>query len=378
MIRHAEIAGAGFAGLVAAIALAQRGWTVRVHERSSSVRAEGFGITLHPNGLKVLEALGVLETVLQGAMRVLRQDRYNDRGEIAATFPVKQTYRVSRHHLISVLESKARSLSVEIQTSSPAVAATGNGELILKDGQRLKADLVVGADGYLSQVRDSLGLLQKRVWLKDGAMRMIIPRSDAEPIYDPATGAPSSEFWSGTRRIIYSPCSPGEVYIAMTCLIEDEAAKAAPIDPNIWRQSFPMRGDLIDRIVANTDWGSVKYVPFQVIHLKQWSTGRVAIVGDAANAMPPNLGQGGGVAMMNAWALAVALDEPMPVEEALRYWERRERSLTDHTQRWSRLYSSATLWPPALRAIAFKAVERNAWVRSRYHRTANAVPAGWS
>ncbi|MCK9511800.1 MAG: FAD-dependent monooxygenase [Pigmentiphaga sp.] len=378
MIRHAEIAGAGFAGLTAAIALAQRGWTVRVHERSSSIRAEGFGITLHPNGLKVLEGLGVLDTVLQGAMRVSRQDRYNDRGEIAATFPVKQTYRVSRHHLISELESKARSLSVEIQTSSSAVAASEAGELILKDGQRLKADLIVGADGYLSQVRESLGLMRRRVWLKDGAMRMIIPRSDLEPVHEPRQGAPSSEYWSGTRRMIYSPCSPDEVYIAMTCLIEDTAAKAIPIDPIVWRQSFPAHTDLIDRILTQTAWETVKYVPFQVIHLKQWSKGKVAIVGDAANAMPPNLGQGGGVAMMNAWALAVALENAVPVEEALRHWERRERDLTDHTQRWSRLYSSATLWPPALRAIAFKAVERNAWVRSRYHRTANAVPAGWS
>lgn len=378
MIRHAEIAGAGFAGLVAAIALAQRGWTVRVHERSSSIRAEGFGITLHPNGLKVLEGLGVLDTVLQGAMRVSRQDRYNDRGEIAATFPVKQTYRVSRHHLISELESKARSLSVEIQTSSSAVAASEAGELILKDGQRLKADLVVGADGYLSQVRESLGLMRRRVWLKDGAMRMIIPRSELEPVYDPRQGAPSSEYWSGTRRMIYSPCSPDEIYIAMTCLIEDTAARAIPIDPIIWRQSFPAHTDLFDRILTQTAWETVKYVPFQVIHLKQWSKGKVAIVGDAANAMPPNLGQGGGVAMMNAWALAVALENVVPVEEALRHWERRERDLTDHTQRWSRLYSSATLWPPVLRAIAFKAVERNAWVRSRYHRTANAVPAGWN
>ena len=65
---HAEIAGAGFAGLVAAIALADRGWTVRVHERTPFLRAEGFALTIHGNGVKVLKALGVFEPAVAGAM----------------------------------------------------------------------------------------------------------------------------------------------------------------------------------------------------------------------------------------------------------------------------------------------------------------------
>ena len=58
-LRHAEIAGAGFGGLVAAVALAERGWTVRVHERTPVLRAEGFAIAMQPNMLKVVESLGV-------------------------------------------------------------------------------------------------------------------------------------------------------------------------------------------------------------------------------------------------------------------------------------------------------------------------------
>ena len=63
MKRHAEIAGAGFGGLIAAIALAQRGWTVRVHERTPFIRAEGFGVAIHQNGIKILEALGVFDAI---------------------------------------------------------------------------------------------------------------------------------------------------------------------------------------------------------------------------------------------------------------------------------------------------------------------------
>ncbi len=65
--RHAEIAGGGFAGLVSAIALAQRGWTVRVHEKSDKLRAYGAGIFIWENGLRVLKAIGAYDDVIAGS-----------------------------------------------------------------------------------------------------------------------------------------------------------------------------------------------------------------------------------------------------------------------------------------------------------------------
>ncbi|RVD36084.1 FAD-binding protein, partial [Mesorhizobium sp. M8A.F.Ca.ET.023.02.2.1] len=65
--RRAEVAGGGFAGLTAAIALRQNGWDVRLHEKSSELRAFGAGIYLWHNGLRVLEGLGALDDVLQGS-----------------------------------------------------------------------------------------------------------------------------------------------------------------------------------------------------------------------------------------------------------------------------------------------------------------------
>ena len=67
MKRHAEIAGAGFAGLTAACALAQRGWSVRVHERGQRLRTTGAGIYIYENGLRVLAAVGAYEEAVKGA-----------------------------------------------------------------------------------------------------------------------------------------------------------------------------------------------------------------------------------------------------------------------------------------------------------------------
>jgi 2-methyl-3-hydroxypyridine 5-carboxylic acid dioxygenase len=75
-----------------------------------------------------------------------------------------------------------------------------------------------------------------------------------------------------------------------------------------------------------------RYDAYETTKLSHWSSGRVAIVGDAAHAMTPTLGQGAGTAMMNALALAVALERQPSMQRALEEWEDRERPLTEHTQ----------------------------------------------
>ena len=377
MTRRAEIAGAGFAGLAAGLALQQRGWRVRVHERNPTLRSEGFGIAIHENGIAVLEALGVLDAVLPNALRISRMETRDRHGRTTSVMtPKSRTYRVSRQHLVAALGAALTRAGGEVVTGSAATAATPEGELRFEDGSSARAELIIGADGYNSRVRDSLDLLKRRVMLGDGAMRLVIPRLPEERAADPPDSAPASENWSGQRRIILNACGPDEIYLALSCLASDEDGKATPLRAEAWKRSFPGLGDVIDRVAAQADWERVKWVRFQIIQLRRWSKGRVAILGDAAHAMPPNLGQGGGCAMMNALGLAVALEERSSVEDALALWEQRERPLTDHTQRWSRLYSAMTFWPDWLRATAFGLTARSAWLSEQVRRTAAHVPTG--
>lgn len=376
MARHAEIAGAGFAGLVAALALAQRGWTVRVHERNPSLRNEGFGIAIHENGIRVLEAVGVLDAVLERGLRISRMETRDAAGRMTAVMiPKSRTYRISRQHMVQVLADAVRLLGGEVVFGSAATGAA-EGALQLEGGRILPADLVIGADGVNSRVRDSLGLLRRRIMLGDGAMRLVIPRTPAERDADPAGSALASENWSGHRRVILNACSPDEIYVAMSCLARDREGSATPIDTAAWTRSFPALADVFTRIAAHADWERVKWVRFQIVQLRRWSSGRVAVLGDAAHAMPPNLGQGGGCAMMNALGLAVAVDTAPTVEAGLTAWETRERPLTDHTQLWSRIYSATTIWPDWMRAGAFKLSTRSAYLSEKMRRTAMHVPTG--
>jgi len=373
---HAEIAGAGFAGLVAAIALAERGWSVRLHEKSPQLRAEGFAISTQPNALKVLEAIGVRDRVLQGGMKIVRRETRdcNDRPIMIA--PDGGGHRISRQHIVATLEDRARQLGVDVEFRSQIASAEGEGALLTSTGRRLAADLVIAADGSHSCIRESLGIPAVVTNHADGAMRLMVSRTATEAEEDVRAGPMTCERWSGTRRILTSPCSSEALYVALSCLANDELAKRIPLDETTWSGSFPYLADLFKRIGAEADWSTVRWVQFKTVKLKRWSLGRVAIVGDAAHAMPPNLAQGAGCAMMNALSLAVSL-ENNPVDDALRAWEARERPLTEHTQRWSRIYGSLTVWPETLRSNAFAAMGKIKWIRRRYQRTANHEPTGY-
>ena len=239
---------------------------------------------------------------------------------------------------------------------------------MLANGERCKADLVIGADGSNSQVRDTLGLTAKRKPLVDGCTRLLMDKTDEERASD---GGTTVEYWSGNRRLLYTPCSESDIYIALVMLDRDAVAKRVPIDKAEWTRAFPHLADLIGRIGEQG-----RYDRFEVIKLKRWSAGRVAVLGDAAHALPPNIGQGGGCAMMNALALAVYLDREADVRAALEVWERNERPLTDHTQRISVLLGLPATWPAMLRRLFLTAAGRSTWMVKQRTRTARHKPTG--
>jgi 2-polyprenyl-6-methoxyphenol hydroxylase-like FAD-dependent oxidoreductase len=370
--RRVEIAGAGLAGLTAACALAQRGWRVRVHESAAELRTTGAGIYVYENGLRVLEAVGAYAAAVAGApiahTREVRDHR--DRVISVHRWQGSRVFSIVRQRLINALGDAAKRAGAEIVFNAAAVGASASGELLLASGDLLRADLIIAADGTNSRVRDGLGLIAKRKRLIDGATRLLLDKTAQERAAT-GGGATTIEYWSGSRRVLYTPCSDNDIYIALTMLNRDVAAAAVPIIKKEWKRSFPHLETLIDRIGTEG-----RYDPFELIKLKRWSAGKAAVIGDAAHALPPNIGQGGGCAMMNALALAVHLDRHREVEDALAAWEAAERTLTDHTQRVSVLLGLPTTWPPMLRTLAFKLSARSKWLLKQRTRIVYHRPTG--
>jgi 2-methyl-3-hydroxypyridine 5-carboxylic acid dioxygenase len=329
--RHAEVAGAGFAGLAAATALCQRGWTVRVHEADAELRAFGAGIHIWNNGRLGLHALGALAAVEDGApwppAYETRTNNVITSKEFLNTPGKDRLLAITRQHLHAAMVDAARRAGAEIVTSSTAVGARADGTLLLQDGSALTADLVIGADGVKSQVRDSFDLGMQRQRFIDRLIRVPARRG----AFRGGQWDHVIDFWhteGRTLRILYSPVNDDQIYMAMMSPFADKEASAVPVNPVPWVACFPWFEPVVTRLGTRG-----RYDAYETTKLERWSEGKVVIIGDAAHAIPPTLGQGANIAICNALGLAVALDERGTVRDALEQWEARERPLTDHTQR---------------------------------------------
>jgi len=356
-----EIAGAGIGGLATGLAFARKGWRVRVHEQDERLRVLGAGIYIFENGLRVLEALGVLQTVVADAIPAWRHEKRDHDGSVFAQSCLGPRFRLyvpPREALLTALYDGLIAAGGEVVFGSRAVGAdTGDNALLLADGSRIRADLVVGADGINSPVRDSLNLLRWRRPVGQFGYRAMIARRPGE--LKSEIGRSHCENWNGSRRLLYAPCTEDLTYVQLTSLKGDDAANRVPIDRDYWSSLFPHLDWVIERIPdgGRADW-------FELIRLKSWAKGRVALVGDAASAQPPFLGQGGGCAMMSAYTLADAIERAGEISDGLADWQRRQRRFTEWVQRVAYWYGQLALLPPAARTKVFRTIDGTAWLKS--------------
>jgi 2-polyprenyl-6-methoxyphenol hydroxylase-like FAD-dependent oxidoreductase len=371
--RTAEIAGAGLSGLALAVRLAQLGWHVSLHERNPELRMFGAGIWLWESGLKTLTMLGAFEQATARA-RVIKEWRIADqRGNILMTRPTTETDRFllpPRADLYQALIDQAVASGVEIFTSSIVSAVRPEGVLVLENGEERRADLVVAADGAYSRLRECILATGWMDFGIEAGIRMLIDFHPSDPTEI------VTEYWNGPWRLLYNPCTDGQNYIFLSAPVSDERVQKLPVDQALWTEKFPGAADLIARFAEAGRWDRLVNV-----RCRQWSAGHVAIVGDAAHAMPPNLGQAANTAFINAMALAATVDKAADIPGALRAWEAQQRAITDHVQWFSYIYGFVVAkWPSAIlpfRNDALRAFAKTEWFDYGLNRGARHVPAGW-
>jgi len=344
--RTAQVAGAGYAGLTIALLLAQRGWRVTVHERAEVVREIGAGIFLHNNGLVVLEEAGVMDELAPKGTRLLRDRMVDYRGSVMQERDLSSAntrrWNFPRQAPIEVLHSAARATGVEIRTGSTIREARPEGVLVDEHGEEHRGDLVVGADGYRSAVRSSLGLTRLERRLPTTSIRFLLSGRDLAP--EPA----STEHWSRRRRIAFAACGLDHTYCYMACPEGDALGSEVPLNVKSWGEHFPRLEGVFERLHRSEPYRAY----YSVVHAHAWSSGRAVLLGDAAHALPPTLGQGSNLAMSNARSLVTFLESDSDVPRTLVAWERAVRATTDATQRWAAYYDRLTkYWPNALSGV---------------------------
>lgn len=339
-----HIAGGGIAGLVASVVFARRGWEVTVHEKSPALRAHGNGFPIFENGLKILEAIGLGDRIESDGHRLEHWRIYRSSGEQAAAYePFEATggriVMFHRQALVDLLAGAAEKAGARLESGSRVVGAEAGGVIALDDGRRFEADLVVGADGIRSAVRQAvMGDLPLGEHRK-GALRLLIPIKPGDfPDGNTRLGREYND--PSGRRIGLLPCSPTLMYMILVNLLSDPEAGAQPIDVELWAATFPMLRRYIER-VGNQG----HYDVYHSVFPPSWHVGRCALVGDAAHGMTPALGQGANTAMMTAYALAASVSAGAAQRDELAAWEGELRPLVDFTQKYAAGITAGVLDP---------------------------------
>jgi 2-polyprenyl-6-methoxyphenol hydroxylase-like FAD-dependent oxidoreductase len=277
--RSATVVGAGIAGLAAAHALAGLGYAVRLLERDAELRTEGAGLSLWPNALRALEAIG-LGDVLDGCGHVLASGAtLNVAGETISTAPLDRlTARfgplvsVHRGELLGALRDRVEApieFGVEVGCSEGVLRA---------DGEPIEADVVIGADGIRSAVRELVAPGIKPRGAGQGAWRGVARTDGLTP-----EGA-SETFGRGKRFGLVALSDERTYWFAV--LGDGEGNVGLEREFAGWHEP-------IAAVLAATPVGERSYLELRDLpSLSRWHRDRHVLVGDAAHAMTPQHGPG--------------------------------------------------------------------------------------
>ncbi|WP_233226276.1 FAD-dependent monooxygenase [Amycolatopsis sp. CA-126428] len=322
---HAVVVGGGIGGLAAAAGLHRVGWTVTVLEKASEFGDVGAGISLWPNALRSLDELGV---DLGGRLAPQQEGGFRDRrGRRISRFDATEFARrhgrplgaIHRRDLIAALRD---AVPAESLCTGQEVTEVREDGLVRVGGKDLRADLVVAADGIHSRVRHTLFPDHPEpVYTGSTAFRGVAHR--------PGTGL-STSFGRGTEVGVL-PLTGGDVYWWISALAAPGTCRAD------LEHAFGNWHDPIPALLAATPPEAVLHHDLYYLGapLPTYTRGRIALLGDAAHAMPPFLGQGGCQAIEDAVVLAHAVSTQDTVDTALAHYDRQRRPRSQHVVRES-------------------------------------------
>lgn len=349
-IKNALIVGAGIAGCSAAITLAARGVAVTLVDQQTEWRFQSSGIFVYSNGLAALREVGVLDEIIAAGFGIGDgKNIYLDhRGEpiVDVFYPsiggdVPPILGIKRAEMHRILAARLDALGVNIRLGTTlAELSTGSaGErarAVLSDGGTQEYDLIIGADGIRSSVR---ALLYPGIQPRDtgfGVWRSVHDR--------PADLDVKIMMMGIGKRLGIMPISDDKLYIFGTVPEPEKHWYPREEWPAIMREKFAEFGGPVRRFLdeVSSETEVLYTVVEEVAAPLPWHQGRVLLIGDAAHASTPFMGQGGAMAVEDAVVLGLMLAEGAgDVPELLRRFGERRYPMCKFVQDASRQVGEA-------------------------------------
>ena len=328
------IVGAGIGGLTAALSLHRAGFDVHVYEQASTVSEVGAGIQVSPNASRVLHGLGLADDLAAMGVRPLawHQRRWQDgrtlvraplgrRGRRGVRLPAVPDAPRRPARRAPAPRSRRSAYTSATGWSGWSTTATGS-RRSSSSGDAVSADVLVGADGIHSVVRESLFGPQDARFTGCVAYRGLIPSERLADLELEVT----SQVWMG----------PGRHFVHYYVQAERLVNFVAVVEQDSWtRESWTDRGDVAVALAEYDGWhpqvrtilGSVDetfvWALFDRAPLERWSAGRVTLLGDACHPMLPFMAQGAAQAVEDGATLTACLlrADGTDIPEALRLYE---------------------------------------------------------
>jgi 2-polyprenyl-6-methoxyphenol hydroxylase-like FAD-dependent oxidoreductase len=367
------VIGGGIGGLAAGLALRRRGIEAEVYEAAPELRPVGKGIWVQTNAMQVLDRLGLSGAVRGAGWPLARIQVRDAAGRVLmdvdlAPFEARYghpTVSIHRAELVRVLADALPAGTLRLGRRYAGHTADARGVTVrFDDGTEARGDVLVAADGIRSAVREHL---VPGVTLRYGGQTCYRGVADMDLSADLARSC--WEVWGDHARFGFSGIGPGQVYWfgPVPAPAGEPAPTGAALRAELDRLYAGFPGP-IPEIVRRTPVGEVIRTDIHDFRpIRRWWGGRVVLLGDAAHAMTPNLGQGGGQAIEDGYVLATALAEkPTPAEAFAEYQRVRmpkARWVVDTARRFGRMAHLRGRFARRLRNTAVRLTPR--WVNDR-------------
>jgi salicylate hydroxylase len=335
------IVGAGYGGAAAAKALSLLGANVTVYEQAAQMREVGAGIGLRPATMHRFRQWGIFDEIakvsspgdyfeiLTATGAPIMQDTWPEFGD------EKQTYLIHRgdfiEALLSVLPEGMVHLGHKLETIEDE---GGRSVLTFTNGKTVEADLVVGADGIKSVVREQLFSDDGPVFSGEHAYRVVISADDAHGMV--VDDNLRMYMGRGTKVYLLPLRHRNQMSFDITALNPDGTWA-----PTITKEDLVATVEGFDERIVNIARGlTMDAVNIRAVYdidpVATWHSDSVVLMGDAAHSMLHHQGQGANSAIEDAGALADALAQAGSVKEALALFQATRKPVTDELQRISR------------------------------------------
>lgn len=328
------IIGAGIAGLCTAIGLHQVGLKPQVYEQAEQIQPVGAGLTLWPNALKVLAALGLAEAVEQAGSVITQTQIRSERGRVLTHTNLQDLSTHLGHPAIAIHRADLHRLllaalperTIHLGYTFDRFEQTETGvQVHFANGTVMAGEMLLGADGIRSKVRQQMWPEARPRYAGYVAWRGV-----AEGVHHLTQGG-TSESWGRGQRFGIVPLNERQVYWFATANAS-EGEQSSPRDAAQEKEELLARfqgwHEPIQSLIEATPAETILRSPIADLRpLPQWHQGRVTLVGDAAHATTPNMGQGACQAIESSLTLAQMLGQPDVPDRLARYEQtRRQRT----------------------------------------------------